>query len=97
MYEKKREVDMKKFVVVILLLTVAVMATPAFAGGSAKSAQGKEETLFQMMHDSIEKAGPTSSKKGPSEVNNFRSLQKQINNWDESAARAKALSLRGNK
>lgn len=88
---------MRKFVALILISTVIVMATPAFAGGAAKSAQGKEETLFQIMHDSIEKAGPTSGKKGPSEVNNFRSLKQHINNWDEAAAKAKALSLRGNK
>jgi len=88
---------MRKYVALILISTIIVMATPAFAGGSTQSAQGKEETLFQMMHDSIEKAGPAPSKQGPSEVDTFRTAKKHIDSWDEGAARAKALSLRGNK
>ena len=76
---------MKKAIAIIVLIFFVASITPAFA----------EKSLFQIVSDSLEEVKP--SGQGSKEVTAFKTAQMYLNALDESSARAKQLSLRGNK
>jgi len=86
----------------IVLVSFFAVTTQAFAGkatgaqGEKVSKPGNEKSLFQRINDSIPSQDKT-RKPTSHKVDNFRNAKISISSMDNSAKKAKALSLRNNR
>lgn len=84
---------MKGIIAIIVVILLVAVAMPSFAQSAAKP---REETLFQMVSDSIAETGKRTGPPPSHEVDVFENAKKTLSSLDDSSAKAKALSLRNN-
>ena len=77
------------------LAAYVIVIALALSLGSSFSAQAAEETLFQIVSDSIEKVDISIGSKNK-DVKIFNEISQNISSLDQASKNAKVLSLRGN-
>ena len=80
---------MMKLAAYIIIISLALSFSSSF------SAQAAEETLFQIVSDSIEKVDISIGSKNK-DVKIFNQMSQSIDTLDQASKNAKVLSLRGN-